>query len=353
MWHGILGHDDVAEHFRATLRRGRLASTYLFVGPSGIGKRRFATALAKALLCQKVDEAAPEPYDLEPCSRCESCRLFAAGSHPDLDVVRLPKDKSTLPLELFIGDKEHRNQDGLCHRIALRPFLGGRKVAIIDDADRFSQESANCLLKTLEEPPPRSLVILIGTSPSRQLPTIRSRSQIVRFQPLAPELVAQILIDSGAVTDREQAARLAVYSEGSVERAIAIADPALWQFRAQLLHDLASAEPHPVRLAKAIQAFVDDAGKEAAERRDRLRTLVSFAEEFYRGLMRSGLSSNAGGDELLEASVAKAASRFTTDRTIDALESCHSVLEQVDRNANLGLVIQRWCENLSGCSVLS
>ncbi len=121
---------------------------------------------------------------LEPCGRCESCRLFAAGSHPDLDVVGLPKDKSTLPLELFIGDKEHRNQDGLCHRIAFRPFFGGRKVAIIDDADRFSQESANCLLKTLEEPPPRSLMILIGTSPSKQLPTIRSRSQVVRFQPL-------------------------------------------------------------------------------------------------------------------------------------------------------------------------
>ena len=170
MWQGILGHDDVAEHFRATLHRGRLASTYLFVGPAGIGKRRFALALAKALLCQNADDLA-----LEPCGRCESCRLFDAGSHPDLDLVGLPKDKSTLPLELFIGDKEHRNQDGLCHRIALRPFLGGRKVAIIDDADRFSQESANCLLKTLEEPPPRSLVILIGTSPSKQLPTIRSR----------------------------------------------------------------------------------------------------------------------------------------------------------------------------------
>jgi DNA polymerase-3 subunit delta' len=348
MWHGILGHDDVAEHFRATLRRGRLASTYLFVGPSGIGKKRFALALAKALLCQQSDGAA-----LEPCGHCESCRLFDAGSHPDLDVVGLPKDKSTLPLDLFLGDKEHRNQDGLCHRIALRPFLGGRKVAIIDDADRFSQESANCLLKTLEEPPPRSLVILIGTSPSKQLPTIRSRSQIVRFQPLTPETVAEILQATGTVTDREYAVRLASYGEGSVERASAIADPALWQFRAQLLNDLASAETNPVRLAKAIQAFVDEAGKDAAPRRDRLRTLVSFAEEFYRGVMRSGSRSNADGDELLRAAIAKAESRFTTDQVIDALESCLAVLEQVDRNANLGLVIQRWCENLAGHSVLN
>jgi len=348
MWHGILGHDDIAERFRASLRRGRLASTYLFVGPSGIGKRHFALALAKALLCQEAKDA-----DLEPCGQCESCRLFDAGSHPDLDVVGLPKDKSTLPLELFIGDKEHRNQDGVCHRIALRPFLGGRKVAIIDDADRFSQESANCLLKTLEEPPPRSLVILIGTSPSKQLPTIRSRSQIVRFQPLAPETVAQILVAGGEITDHESAVRLASYGEGSVERASAIADPALWQFRAQMLHDLAAAEPNPVRLARVIQAFVDDAGKEASQRRDRLRTLVSFAEEFYRGLMRAGMGCNLCGDELLQASIAKAESRYTPDHAIDSLESCLAVLEQVDRNANLGLVIQRWCENLAGCSVLN
>jgi DNA polymerase III subunit delta' len=348
MWHGILGHDDVVEHFRATLCRGRLASTYLFVGPAGIGKRRFALTLAKALLCQQADDVA-----LEPCGQCESCRLFDTGSHPDLDVVGLPKDKSTLPLELFIGDKEHRNQDGMCHRIALRPFLGGRRVAIIDDADRFSQESANCLLKTLEEPPPRSMVILIGTSPSKQLPTIRSRSQIVRFQPLAAETVAQILLAGDTVTDHEYAVRLASYGEGSVERALELADPALWQFRAQLLQDLAAEQPNPVRLAKAIQAFVDEAGKEASQRRDRLRTLVSFAEEFYRGLMRSGLGGNTSGDDLLRASIAKAESRFNSDRAIDSLESCLAVLEQVDRNANLGLVIQRWCENLAGCSAMN
>ncbi len=212
MFQGILGHDDVAARFRNAVCRGRLASTYLFVGPAGIGKKRFALALAKALLCQRpASDASPEADPLEPCNRCESCRLFDAGSHPDLDVVALPKDKSTLPLELFIGDKEHRNQDGLCHRIALRPFLGGRKVAIVDDADHFSQESANCLLKTLEEPPPRSLMILIGTSPSKQLPTIRSRSQVVRFQPLAPELLAEILLATGVATDSEQSVRLASY----------------------------------------------------------------------------------------------------------------------------------------------
>lgn len=346
MFQGILGHDDVAERFRTAVRRNRLASTYLFVGPAGIGKKQFALALAKALLCNE-----PGVDPLEPCGRCESCRLFAAGSHPDLDLVALPKDKSTLPLELFIGDKEHRNQDGLCHRIALRPFLGGRKVAIIDDADRFSQESANCLLKTLEEPPPRSLMILIGTSPSKQLPTIRSRSQVVRFGPLDPETLAEILLATSVAADTEQSVRLASYAEGSVERAREISDPALWQFRAQLLHDLSSAAPNPVRLAKAIQTFVDDAGKEASERRMRLRTVVAFAEEFYRGLMRAEAGSDVGGDDLLVASLAKAANNLPAGRAMGALDASLRAVEHTDRNANLALVIQRWCEEIAGRTV--
>ena len=99
MWHGILGHDEVVEQFRRTLAAGRLASTYLFVGPAGIGKKRFAMELARCLLCQRTADDA-----LEACGECESCRLFAAGNHPDLEVVGLPPDKSELPIALFVGD---------------------------------------------------------------------------------------------------------------------------------------------------------------------------------------------------------------------------------------------------------
>jgi DNA polymerase-3 subunit delta' len=349
MWQGILRHDHVAEQFRTALRRGRLASTYLFVGPEGIGKRRFALALAKALLCRHT---ADDP--LEPCGRCESCRLFDAGNHPDLDVMGLPKDKSTLPLDLFIGDKDHRNQDGLCHRISLRPFLGGRKIAIIDDADHFSAESANCLLKTLEEPPPRSLLILIGTSPSRQLPTIRSRSQVVRFQPLTPEDVAEILLQNGLATDRAQAEQLAAHSGGSVARAKALADAALWEFREQLLRELITGPANSVRMARAIQTFVDDAGKEASDRRERLRTVIAFAEDFYRGLLRSDIGAPVEGDDrLLGAIRTRASDRRVSSahRVLASLDGCLTTEESVDRNANLALVIQRWCEDLAECGV--
>lgn len=324
MWRGILGHDDVVDKFRRTLASGRLASTYLFVGPPGVGKRQFALELAHSLLCTEAD-----PARLEPCGKCDSCRMFSALNHPDLELISLPPDKSTLSIKLFIGDIEHRNQQGLCHNIALKPFFGRRKIAVIDDADHFGIESANCLLKTLEEPPRSALLILIGTSPSRQLPTIRSRSQIVRFRPLDVETIANVLIETGATGDRSLARQAAELSEGSIERARQLADPELWGFRDQVLAALSVPRPDSVRLARAVQAFVDEAGKEAPLRRDRLRLVIGFALEFYR--------SNLRADPPLEA-------------TIRALDACLAALEQIDRYANLGLIIQNWCEELTDFS---
>src|SRR5207244_12270207 len=122
-------------------------------------------------------------------------------NHPDVEVIAKPADKAFIPLELLIGDAEHRMRAGLCYSIALKPYSGRRKVAIIDDADYLNKEGANCLLKTLEEPPQNTVLILIGTSEQRQLPTIRSRCQIVRFQPLAESDVAELLIEMALRSD--------------------------------------------------------------------------------------------------------------------------------------------------------
>lgn len=353
-WDDLWGHDDVVDRFRQTLRRGRLASTYLLVGPPGIGKRQFALKLAHGLLCTECAEAS-----LEPCGQCASCRLFAAGNHPDLDVVGMPAGKSRLPISLFLGEKEHRYQEGLCHRISLRPAVGRRRVAIVDDADHFNQESANCLLKTLEEPPPHMLLLLIGTSPARQLPTILSRSQVVRFGPLDAETVARVLVETGVVSDAVQADHLARHSEGSVERARELADPQLWQFRDQLLRELAGPRPDSVRLARSIQTFVDEAGQQPAARRTRLRTLISFAADLYRAAMRAQLGGPAVGDETIQKLLEQEKTAHSGGTLGDsaasaaALDRCLAAIEQVDRNANLGLAIQAWCEDLAGVTSVS
>ena len=346
-WQGIEGHDDVVEQFRRALARGRLASTFLFVGPAGIGKRAFALKLAQALLCQVNPQER-----LEPCGRCASCLQVQALTHPDLLLVEKPADKSTIPLELLIGPSERRMQEGLCHNIGLKPFMGGRRVAIINDADLLAEEGANALLKTLEEPPPRSVLILISASQDKQLPTIRSRSEIVRFRPLDDEVVARLLVARGDVENADEAARIARYSGGSLARASELADADLWAFRNQLLDALVEPNKDRVGFAGALIAFVDAAGKEAPPRRARARQTIGFAADFYRQVMR-GLCGAQGSDD---PELARAAQRGISnwrgseESAGDCLARCLEALEQIDRNANQAMLLEGWFDAVAEMS---
>lgn len=327
-WSDILQHDEVAASFRRAVERGRLASTFLFVGPAGIGKRTFAVKLAQALLCETQQS---EP--LEMCDTCPSCVQVLAGTHPDVEFVSKPADKAIIPLDLFIGDKEHRNREGLCHRIALKPMRGRRKVAIIDDADHLNVEGANCLLKTLEEPPPRSVIILIGTSVQRQLPTIRSRSQIVRFQPLSEESVRRLLTENNLVETEEEAHDLAQLSGGSVQQALALCDPEVREFRGWFLRALPEVAGDSIDFAKQVTQFVNAAGKDAPPRRARLRTIAMWGVEYYRRHMHEAVAAkdDAGRIEL----------------NIDLAERCLNVVKHVDSNGNLTSVAEAWIDDLA------
>src|SRR5439155_6472706 len=122
--------------------------------------------------------------DLVACDQCQSCTLMAAGNHPDFFAVARPEDSNELPIEVM---RE------LCRGFSLKSARGRGKVALLDDADDLNPEAANCFLKTLEEPPPRSAFLLIHTNPHRQLATILLLCLLVRLVPLADALVADIL----------------------------------------------------------------------------------------------------------------------------------------------------------------
>lgn len=321
----FIGHTEVVKHFQATLQRGRLASTYLLVGEEGIGKRTFALHLAAALLCNESED-----QSLTPCGQCESCLLFVAGNHPDLLSIAKPSDRATLPIDLFLGPSDRRNREGLCHDIALKPFIATRRVAILDDADYLSIESANCLLKTLEEPPPRSVLLLIGTSLSRQLPTIRSRSQVIRFQPLKNEEVAAVLTATGKLEEGQDANALARQSGGSVLKALAADGGQLEAFGVELQKTLSGETFDPVGLGTHIQDLVAEAGTEAALRRHRLRGIISTAIDFYRQQLRQ-----------------IAAEGSLAESTLHRLDACLAALEHIDRNANQATLVQTWLNRLA------
>ena len=159
----------VAAQLQRSLQGGRLAHAYLFTGPRGSGKETVAAALAKALNCTETEH--------DSCDRCDSCRRVDEGVHPDVYWVR-PEKKSRR-----IGVEQIR---ALEKAVNLKPSMARVKVGIIVDADCLSEEASNAFLKTLEEPPAQTVIVLLSAEPQRLLPTILSRCLKLSFGPTAP-----------------------------------------------------------------------------------------------------------------------------------------------------------------------
>jgi len=233
-------------------------------------------------------------------------------------------------------------REGLCWKLLLKPTLGGRKVAVILDADLLSDEAANCLLKTLEEPPPEAVIVLVGTALERQLPTIRSRCQIVRFRPLAPHEIVRVLRAEHDVSqvDDERLLRCAAGAEGSLERARQLLDDELMAFRASLFRMLGARPLHGVDLARDVLAVVDAAGKEAPPRRARLRLVLACALDFFRAALRYEATGESPADPALAAAVA--AWGGDGERAAICLTHTLDALDGIDRNAYLPILVDAW-----------
>ncbi len=370
-WGEIQGHDQNVELFRRAISRGRLASTFLFAGPPGVGKRMFAQRLAQTLQC----EVNP-PAEMNPCGTCSACRQVLTGQHPDIHVVEKPEDRAFIPLELLIGSRDNR-QSGLCADISTTPFRGKRKVAILDDADYLNVEGANALLKTLEEPPEHSMLILVGTSVSRQLPTIRSRCQVVRFSPLAVSVLEELLtrrleemaesagggkkknVAGPAALDPASIPEIARSANGSLREALDMADPDFWRFRHDFLRKLAEKTPDRMTLAAEIDAVLNTGGKKVpALQRNRLRMIMECAADFYGRLARflAGESSflhaqDAADERILHAwrtllETAARHWRHDAETAATAVTRTLAKIELLQRNVHQQTLLEAWLDEL-------
>lgn len=281
-WTDLRGHADRVDMLRRSLQRGRLAHAYLFAGPPGIGKSRFARIFAQGLLCERCDQ-----HSLNPCDDCSACRQMNGGSHPDFFTVGCPEGKTEIPVAAFFGSPERRGKEGLIHDLSLKPMAGDRRIAIIDDANRMNDEGANAMLKTLEEPPANSLLILVAENLDAVLPTIRSRCQLLRFAPLATNDVAELLVENEIASSPEEAAAAAGMSDGSLQMAAQLLNPALRSLRERLFGFLSAPDMNPLEAAATMTAGLDELGSETSEHRRNANWLIRFAQEFYRQTLLS------------------------------------------------------------------
>ncbi len=319
---------------RRALEQGRLPHAFLFVGPEGVGKHSFARRLAQALLCERVPEA-----KLDPCGVCPGCLQVMAGTHPDLLQVGKPEDRQELPIRV-IRD--------LCLDLGLKPMSGRRKIAIVDDADDLNDEAANAFLKTLEEPPSGSVLILVGTSAEGQLDTILSRCRVVRFDPLPESELAELLVEQQIVANPNEARNLAKLAEGSVARARGLADPALTEFRRGLFGDIAADRGFdPSALARRVDGFISTAGKEASAKRVRARLVFGELLRLFRATFRVGAGLEAVSPDPDDAKAAGSlAERLDLEVVLALADRCIEAEYHVRRNLYMPAILDSLMHDL-------
>ena len=222
----VEAQDRAIETLLRALVSGRLHHAYLFAGPDGVGKGLAAMALAQALLC-----TAPRD-DGDGCGTCKGCARIADRHHPDLHVVeRLPHATRKGELEKTIKIAQVRE---LQRDLSFKAFEGDRRVVVLREAERMTANTANALLKTLEEPRAGTHFVLVSASPHLLLPTIISRCQRVRFAPLPRAVVARHLAEK-ADLEPADADLLAALAEGSIGKGLALAESPILEHRAAFL----------------------------------------------------------------------------------------------------------------------
>jgi len=207
-WENLIGHAATVDYLKKIIAEENFPHAVIFAGLEGVGKRLAAEICAAALLCEN-------PHDGNPCGECESCHLVAARTHPDFYVVEAEETKTSRNIK--IGQIRAMQTEA-----ALRPINSARRVVIIDGAELMNNAAANCLLKTIEEPPSQTIFILLTANRSSLLMTIRSRCMTINFDKIAAAEIRDELIKRGV--EISEAERLSVIAGGSFGRALKLRD---------------------------------------------------------------------------------------------------------------------------------
>lgn len=313
---GIIGQKEVVGSLERALSENRVGHAYIFTGPAGMGKKTIAHLFAGLLLCDA-------PKDGKTCGKCIPCQLFDNGSNPDFH--RIDTDEASIGVGMI------RDVQG---DVAIKPMYSKRKVYIVEDAAKMTEQAQNCLLKTFEEPPEYVVIMLLTANYEALLETVRSRAQHLHFKKYTRDQVRQALTPILGKEDGK--AGLAIdYADGNIGLALElIGSGDFSRLREHVLELLPDVEKGKTTGILEFTAFIE-------ENRDSVGLLLDIMLLYYRDLLimcetgNENMLINSDKKDMIFNNAQMRTSRGIVGR-IDALEAARRALKQ---NANMQLVV--------------
>jgi len=320
----LIGQKEVISSLKRALADNRVSHAYIFSGPEGIGKKTVARIFAGLLLCD-------DPHDGAVCGKCRACRLMENGSNPDLHIINT--DDSSIGVDVIRGIQSDA---------VLRPVYSGRKVYIVEDAAKMTDQAQNCLLKTFEEPPGHVVVILLTTNYEKMLETVRSRAQHLQFRKYTREQVCQAL-SARLGDDRRGLTDLAAdYSDGNIGMALKLAgSDEFAALRDQVLEMLPAAALGNTRAVLDFTTFLDN-------NKDSIDMVLDIMLLYYRDLL---VIKETGNEKKLINSdkkdiILNNVRNFRTGRIIACIDAIGAVRRALRQNAGYQLAVDNLLMNI-------
>ncbi len=273
----VIGHETILDFLRSSARNDRLSHAYIFFGADSAGRRPVAEHFSAFLLCTGAQK---------PCGACSACLAVKKGTHPDIFSLAKDEEKKNIIIEHIRI---------LIEKLSLSSFLSGYKVAIIDGAEDMNREAANALLKTLEEPTPKTILILIAHSLEALPETIASRCQTIRFSSVEQKTIEQALIAEGA--ERSQAERLSRLAQGAPGKALRFfrESETLKEYEDSIRMFCTLADAKDIASRFAVFEPLTAEKKSAKQKTDKKGEVI----ERFRGAIRDCLCLKVGAPELV------------------------------------------------------
>jgi DNA polymerase III subunit delta' len=358
----IFCQEKAISAIQSALAGDKVAHAYIFAGPDGVGKFTAAKELAKLLLCKNPVKKSDF---IDSCCSCESCRMFDAGSHSDFshvykELVEFTKDGKgkTAPVEFPIDVV----REFVLDKVNQRPALSTRRVFVLSEAEKLNNESQNCLLKVLEEPPAYCCIILTCTQPGILLPTIRSRCQILRFGPINEEKIIEKLVQSGL--GEKQAKFFARLTDGSLGLAGAYSQletggANVYRMKTAIVNAMADLEyKNALELAdglqKQVKEIVDIWAKLASETsvKDIKRKSTTLMLQIIISAFHDAMLAGVGGGEKAvnfdqADKIKKIAGRLNPEQAAGKIAECFKTYQYIEASVNERLILEQLLLNLA------